>query len=249
MRDQARHPHRVHVDAVDDRAAGPVQLGRRRVRDGAGRPRGPPPIIDAVRRPCPTGRRPCPRGAARRSPRTRRTGPPAPRTASSAPRRHRSSGRRARVAGVSASQPRTVSSRAASNPLVPTTAAIPWSRQKRTWSSATPGWVKSTATSAPASTSAVSVVALVDPRHQLQRRPRPPRPGRPRHPCVRARPAHPPSSWAPACPASTSPTIHTPAASRPVNSSMRMLQPTAASAARVDGQARAWSDSRARSAR
>jgi hypothetical protein len=55
--------------------------------------------------------------------------------------------------GVSSSQPRTWSKRCSSNPLVPTTTAMPWSSANRMLSSTAPGWVKSTTTWAPASTS------------------------------------------------------------------------------------------------
>src|SRR6476661_4348890 len=55
--------------------------------------------------------------------------------------------------GVASSQPRTVAYFASSKPLVPTTAAIPASSKNRTLSSTPPGWVKSTTTCAPASTS------------------------------------------------------------------------------------------------
>ena len=118
-------------------------------RPRAARPRPAPPY--AAR--CRTARRPCQGGAARRPRPTRRTGPPRRRSASSAPRRSRSSARPARPPpGASASHPRTVSSRPSSKPVVPTTAWMPCSMQKRRLSMTTSGWVKSTTASASAAT-------------------------------------------------------------------------------------------------
>src|SRR3954471_17739262 len=55
--------------------------------------------------------------------------------------------------GASASQPSTVASRSASNPVVPTTAWMPWPMQNSRLSITASGWVKSTTASAPESTS------------------------------------------------------------------------------------------------
>ena len=129
VRDQPADPETVHVDAVDLGATGTVELGRGRVRapgpspPPAARPRRAAPYGGRCRR----GRRPCPGGAAPRSPPTRRSGRPRWRSASSAPPRSRSSRRPGRRSPrCQPSQPRSRSRRASSNPVVPTTAWIPW---------------------------------------------------------------------------------------------------------------------------
>jgi hypothetical protein len=76
------------------------------------------------------------------------------------------------VVGESPSQVRSWSSRASSNPVVPTTAWMPWSMQNRRLSITTSGCVKSTTASAPAVTSssiessasmdATSVISLAE---------------------------------------------------------------------------------------
>ena len=53
--------------------------------------------------------------------------------------------------GASLSQPSIAASRSSVNPLVPATTLTPWSTHQRMLSITTPGWVKSIATSAPAS--------------------------------------------------------------------------------------------------
>ena len=58
-----------------------------------------------------------------------------------------------RTEGAPASQPRTWSSRASSNPEVPTTTSRPWPMHQRRLSMTTPGWVKSTTTPQPVSPS------------------------------------------------------------------------------------------------
>ena len=70
--------------------------------------------------------------------------------------------------GPSPSQPRSRSSRASSNPVVPTTAWMPWSMQNSRLSITTPGWVKSTTASAPPRPEPGDVVVRVDLRDQRQ---------------------------------------------------------------------------------
>ena len=87
-------------------------------------------ISSAVRRDVPDGASALSGGAARPPRWTRRTGLPRPRTSSSERRRWRSSGPPAhRVPALWASQPRRVSRRSASNPVVPRTAWRPWEMQ------------------------------------------------------------------------------------------------------------------------
>ena len=84
-----------------------------------------------------------------------------------------------RTSGRSASQLRgPASSRSSSKPVVPTTTSMPCRTQNSTFCMTAPGWVKSTATSAPASTSAPRIVADVDLRDQFQAAARPARRGR-----------------------------------------------------------------------
>ena len=57
------------------------------------------------------------------------------------------------VPGASSSQPRSVASRSSSNPVVPTTAWMPWRTQNSRLPITTSGWVKSTTAAAPEDTS------------------------------------------------------------------------------------------------
>ena len=108
-------------------------------------------------------------------------------------RRSRSWGRPGRRSpGASPSQPRRVSSRSSSKPVVPTTAWMPWSMQNSRLSITTSGWVKSTTASAPGGHQVVELVVDVDLRHQLECRRRPRPPGTPRRRPCPARPARPP---------------------------------------------------------
>ena len=173
--DQAAQPHRVDRHAVDVGAAGAV-AGRAsvgvRLRGQPGRARGRRRSAGRCGWPCRSARRPCPGGAARRSRPTRRTraaccGEPH--------HQHRADGEvRARSArrspGAAASQPLSIGQPLLGpKPVVPTTAWIPWARQNSRLPITASGWVKSTATWAPASTSELQ--------RQSPRRPRPPVPG------------------------------------------------------------------------
>ena len=157
--DQPTGPHRVDGHALDLARPGrrPARSRWRpasaRGRRPGGRPRPPRPYAGR----CRSGRPPCPGGAARRSRPTRRTVPPARRTASSAPHPRRSWGRpgprrRERPRASRAA----CASRSSSKPLVPTTAWMPCSTQNCRLAITASGRVRSTATSAPASVSAVS---------------------------------------------------------------------------------------------
>ena len=196
--DQPGDPQRVHADAVDVGAAGAVAApgwwrpGRGRVRPSARAAA----ISSAVR----DG------GAARRVDLVRvvqlddlgrlvEAARRAARTSSTAPRRCRSSARPARRrSGASVSHSRTVSSRSAVKPVVPTTAWMPWSMAKRMLSMTTSGWVKSTSTCAPASATLNSQSPASTMRDEVEvvgaRR----RPGRPAGPSGRARRARRPGS-------------------------------------------------------
>ena len=81
------------------------------------------------------------------------------------------------TSGRLASHSRRVASRSSSNPVVPTTACMPWEMANSRLPMTTPGWVKSTTTSSARVDEVPQRVALVDPRDQFQirRRPRPPR--------------------------------------------------------------------------
>ena len=180
--------HRVHVHAVDVRAAGAVGVGRRRVRH-----RAEPGLAGARRRParrsgarCRSARRPCPGGAARRPRPTRTTGAAcaAKRIISTAPTA-KFGATTTPTAGASASHDPTWASRSGDMPLVPTTTWMPCSTQNRTLSITASGRVRSTATWAPG----------VGQRAAARRRSRGARPGRgprpPRRAAVAAAPIRP----------------------------------------------------------
>ena len=153
VRDHPADAQSVHADPVDVGAPGAVELGA----GGVGV--GPSPasrraaaMSFAVRRAVPEGASALSGGAARPPRQTRRTQRPRRRSASSGSRRWRSSGRSARRPPCRRAIPRAAS-RPSSKPVVPTTAWMPFSMQNRRLSITTSGWVKSTTTWTPLSTS------------------------------------------------------------------------------------------------
>ena len=119
----------------------------------------------------PTGRRPCPGGAARRSRRTRSSGAAsaANRIISTAPMPKFGAMTHADSRGGGEPGRAAVASRSSSKPVVPTTAWMPCAdADARGCPSPTSGWVKSTATWAPAVDQRRQRVADVDRGDQLQ---------------------------------------------------------------------------------